>query len=279
MKNTVWFKHMAVFAALSASALVTAQEQSAPATDASSSDAASSEASKLAKQLSNPVAALISVPFQYNYSQTYGDDGYQNLLNIQPVIPISISENWNLISRTILPVIQQSDVIPGVSQFGLGDTTQSVFFSPKKPTAGGLIWGVGPVLYIPTGTDDLGADTWAAGGTFVVLKQSKVWTVGALANHIWDFSGPADIDSTYVQPFAAKALGHGRTFTMSSETTYNWESREWTVPLILTYSKVGKLGKRQLVSNAFAIKYYADTPDGFGPDWGVRYTFTLLYPK
>ncbi len=253
---------------------VSAQEAAAPAIEA-----ATSEANQLAKKLSNPVAALISVPFQYNFSQTYGDDGYQNLLNIQPVIPISISEDWNLISRTILPIIQQSDVIPGESQFGFGDTTQSFFFSPKQPTKSGLIWGAGPVLYIPTGTDDLGADTWAAGGTFVVLKQSQHWTVGALANHIWDFSGPADIDSTYVQPFASKALGKGRTFTMSSETTYNWESREWTVPLILTYSKVGKIGKRQMVSNAFSIKYYADTPDGFGPDWGVRYVFTLLFPK
>lgn len=265
---------LAIALLLAGAGHVSAQEQTAPAAETQQS-----EADALAKKLANPVAALISVPFQYNYSQTWGDDGYQNLLNVQPVIPMSISEDWNLISRTILPIIQQSDVIPGESQFGFGDTTQSFFFSPKKPTASGLIWGAGPVLYIPTGTDDLGADTWAAGGTFVVLKQSKDWTVGVLANHIWDFSGDAQINSTYAQPFVAKALGKGRTVTFNTETTYNWENREWTVPINLMYSKVGKLGKHQLVSNAFGVKYYADTPYGNGPDWGVRYVFTLLFPK
>ena len=145
MKNAALFKCMGVLAAFSASAALAAQEQAEAATTAQMS-----EADALAKKLSNPVAALISVPFQYNYSQTYGDDGYQNQLNIQPVIPVSVSEDWNLISRTILPVIQQSAVIPGESQFGLGDTTQSVFFSPKNPTQSGLIWGVGPALLIPT---------------------------------------------------------------------------------------------------------------------------------
>jgi hypothetical protein len=274
MRHTNTFRFFILTAAIAASSGLMAQEQTAP-TD----QPQQSEADKLAKQLSNPVAALISVPFQYNYSQTWGDDGYQNLLNIQPVIPMSISEDWNLISRTILPIIQQSDVIPGESQFGFGDTTQSFFFSPKKPTAGGLIWGVGPVLYIPTGTDDLGADTWAAGATFVVLKQSKEWTVGMLANQIWDFSGPADIDSLYMQPFASRALGKGRTIGFNTETTYNWVNREWNVPINVFYSKVGKLGKKQLISNTFGVKYYADTPYGNGPDWGVRYVFTLLFPK
>ena len=272
--NRIAYSKLAATLLLSMTFTVTAQEAPAPAAEPQMS-----EADALAKKLSNPVAALISVPFQYNYSQTWGDDGYQNLLNIQPVIPMSISEDWNLISRTILPIIQQSDVIPGVSQFGLGDTTQSLFFSPKKPTDGGLIWGVGPVLYIPTGTDNLGADTWAAGGTFVVLKQSKQWTVGMLANQIWDFSGPAEIDSLYVQPFASRALGKGRTLGFNTETTYDWANREWTVPINVFYSKVGKLGKKQLVSNTFGVKYYADTPYGNGPDWGVRYVFTLLFPK
>lgn len=274
MKRNFLFKLLAALAAIPVSHSLLAQEQAAPAAAPTQS-----EADKLAKQLSNPVAALISVPFQYNYSQTWGADGYQNLLNIQPVVPMSISEDWNLISRTILPVIQQSDVVPGVSQFGLGDTTQSFFFSPKKPSASGLIWGVGPVLYIPTGTDDLGADTWAAGGTFVVLKQSKQWTVGMLANHIWDFSGDAEINSTYVQPFVAKAIGKGRTITFNTETTYNWSNDQWTIPFNLGYSKVSKLGGHQLVSNYFGIKVYADTPYGNGPDWGVRYVFTLLFPK
>lgn len=126
----------------------------------------------LAKQLSNPIASLISVPFQVNYDRGYGpDDGHRVMLNIQPVIPISLNEDWNLISQTILPVISQSDIAgPSGDQFGPGDTVQRFFFSPKEPTAGGIIWGAGPVFLIPTGTDDLlGSEKWGIGPTAVAL--------------------------------------------------------------------------------------------------------------
>lgn len=131
----------------------------------------------LAKQLSNPIASLISVPFQVNYDRGYGpDDGHRVTLNIQPVIPISLNEDWNLISRTILPVISQDDIAgPSGDQFGLGDTVQSFFFSPKEPTAGGIIWGAGPVFLIPTATDDLlGGEKWGIGPTVVALKQDDL---------------------------------------------------------------------------------------------------------
>jgi len=148
----------------------TSQTAKIPAAEA---PAPASDVDKLAQQLSNPVASLISVPFQYTYTRTYGNDGYQNLLNIQPVVPISISTDWNVISRTILPIIQQRDVHPGETQFGLGDTTQSFFFSPKAPTSSGLIWGVGPAIYIPTGTDGIGGDTWAMGPTFCCVETDR----------------------------------------------------------------------------------------------------------
>jgi len=127
----------------------------------------------LAKQLSNPLAALISVPFQFNYNQGFGPaDGDQLLLNVQPVVPISLSEDWNLISRTIVPVIYQKDIFPEAgSQFGLGDINVSLFLSPKKPTSG-VIWGVGPVFYFASATDDLlGADKWGAGPSAVALTM------------------------------------------------------------------------------------------------------------
>ena len=272
---------------LGASGLASAQQSaakpSATATPATATPPAPEAApaanvDELAKQLSNPIAAVISVPFQYNYTRTYGDDGYQNLLNIQPVVPISISTDWNVISRTILPVIQQKDVRPGDTQFGLGDTTQSFFFSPKKPTASGLIWGIGPVAYIPTGTDGIGANTWAFGPTIVLLKQTGPWTIGVLANQLWDTGGPADISAFYVQPFITKGLGKGRTISFNTETSYNWVNDEWTIPFNLGYSKVSRMG-HQLVSNYIGLKVYADTPYGNGPDWGVRYVFTLLFPK
>lgn len=97
----------------------------------------------LAKQLSNPVASLVSVPFQFNYDLGFGpDDGQRATLNIQPVIPITLNEDWNLISRTILPIIWQNDIAgPSGEQFGLGDTVQSLFLSPSTPGPGGSSGG------------------------------------------------------------------------------------------------------------------------------------------
>lgn len=239
------------------------------------------DADELAKALSNPVAALISVPLQYNYDETWGEEGYRHMVNIQPVAPFSISEDWNLISRTILPVVYQEDVIPGTDQAGIGDITQSLFFSPKEPTSSGLIWGVGPVFLIPTGTDDLGADTWGLGPTLVLLKQDGGWSYGALLNHIVDVAGVgsrrADINQTFIQPFLTKGIGQGRTIGGNFESTYDWEAEQWTLPLNLFYSKVSKIGG-QMVSYQGGVRAYLDKPRG-GPDWGLRFTLTLLFPK
>lgn len=242
-------------------------------------------ADELARQLSNPVASLASVPFQLNYDDGYGPpgDGDRLLLNVQPVIPVAISDEWNLISRTILPVISQDDVVPGTgSQSGIGDITQSLFFSPKRPGSGGWIWGAGPVLLLPVASDDLlGTEQWGGGPTVVVLKQAHTgWTYGALANHIWSFAGSgnrADIDSTFLQPFLTKALSGGRTLTLSVESTYDWEGSQWTVPINVSYSHVTQLGKQRM-SYLLGARYYAEAPEG-GPEWGRRAALTLLYPR
>ena len=239
---------------------------------------------ELAKQLSNPVSSLISVPFQLNHDFDLGpDDGDRTLLNVQPVIPVSIDANWNMISRTILPVVAQDDAVPsGGSQSGIGDVLQSLFFSPKAPTASGWTWGVGPVLSLPTATDDaLGSEKWGAGPTAVALKQTaEGWTYGALVNHVVSFAGDdsrADVSSTFLQPFLAKGIGGGRTLTVNFESSYDWESSQWTVPVNLTYSKVTHAGD-QLVSWAAGARYYFEAPDA-GPEWGLRFVFTLLYPR
>jgi len=237
----------------------------------------------LAKQLSNPVASLISVPFQFNYNEGYGpNDGQQMTLNIQPVIPFSISQDWNVISRTILPVIWQNDIAgDSGEQTGLGDTTQSFFLSPKNPGPSGIIWGLGPAFLVPTGTDDLlGTGKWGAGPTGVVLKQFGGWTVGALANHIWSFAGEADradVNSTYLQPFISYTTPDAWTFGVNTESTYNWETEEWSVPFNFTIGKLVKFDK-QPVSFTGGVRYWAESPDS-GPDGlGFRGVVTFLFP-
>ena len=243
-----------------------------------------SDADALAKSLSNPVASLISVPLQFNVDFGYGSEsGERYYLNVQPVVPTSISTDWNLITRVIMPVVYQDDLFGASgSQFGLGDFTPTFFFSPKKPTAGGLIWGAGPVFLLPTATDDLlGSGKWGIGPSVVMLKQSgSGWTYGILANHIWSVAGDGDRDdvsNTFLQPFLAKSLPGGRTFGINLVSSYNWEPVDATVPLNIYYSKVTKWGS-QLVSLAGGVRVYLAKPDG-GPDWGLRFTLTLLYPK
>jgi len=146
------------------------------------------------------VAALISLPFQLTHDRQIGAErgGERWQLNIQPVLPFDLGPKWNLISRTILPVVRLDGVPPGAAgQSGIGDTVQSVFFSPKAPTAGGWIWGAGPVFLLPTGSDDLlSVNKWGAGPTGVALKQEGAWTYGLLANHIWSFAGSGKQDVT-----------------------------------------------------------------------------------
>ena len=174
------------------------------------------KAAELAKATLNPIASLISLPLQNNFDWGGGpnDDGFQYRLNVQPVIPFSLNEDWNLISRTIVPYIEQNDIIGTSSQSGLGDILQSAFFSPVKPTESGWIWGTGPVLQIPSATDDLlGEEKWGAGPTAVVLKQQGPWTYGALANHVWSFAGKdgrEDVNRTFLQPFVSYTT---KTFT------------------------------------------------------------------
>ncbi len=236
----------------------------------------------LAKKLSNPVASLISVPFQFNYDERYGpDDGGRYALNIQPVVPVHLTPEWNLIIRTIVPVIYQERTSPttGVAQ-GLGDVSQSFFFSPAQPK-NGLIWAVGPALLWPTGESELGTKKLGAGPTFLILKQQGGTTYGLLANHIWSYAdlghnARSDVSSTFIQPFLSWTSPKATTVGINAESTYNWKTKAWTIPVNLTVSQLYKFGQ-QRVSLGGGVRVYA-ARDGTGPEWGARFTATFLYP-
>jgi len=242
-------------------------------------------AADLAQELTNPIADLVTVPIQMNLDNGIGpaDDGSKLTTNVQPVIPFDIGENWNLVTRTIVPVTYQDDIFPGAgSQFGLGDINLSLFFSPKAPTAGGLTWGVGPVLLLPTATDSLiGARKWGAGPAAVGLVLKGPWTVGMLANHVWSFAGDDDrddISNSFMQPFVAYTWPSAWTASLQSETTYNWQSEQWSVPINLSLSKLVKFGKLP-VSLQAGVGYWAESPDN-GPE-GVRFRLqaNIVLPK
>lgn len=262
----------------------------------------------LAKKLSNPVADLISVPIQINFNfgggfdipernpllrllprpaarlanRLLGDDrdqAFRILMNVQPVIPISLSQDWNVISRTIVPVVYQEDFLGTTDQGGLGDTLQSFFFSPKSTEP--FIWGAGPVILLPTATDDsLGSERWGMGPTGVILKQDGPWTYGALANHVWSFARDDDrneVNSTYLQPFLAYTFKTATTVTLNTESTYDWIEHQWTVPLFAGVAQIVKIGKLP-VQFQLGSQYWVEGPDS-APDWSVRFAVTFLFPK
>ncbi|MEJ2476259.1 MAG: hypothetical protein P8Y40_01930 [Desulfobacterales bacterium] len=243
------------------------------------------EGEDLAMKLANPVANLISVPIQANYDKNIGpnDDGSVWRINIQPVIPFELNDDWNVITRTIVPLVDQSDIpVKGMSESGLGDITASQFFSPKAPTSGGWIWGVGPVWLLPTASDEtLGSEKWGIGPTAVALKQVDGVTYGTLVNHIWSYAGDSDrsdVNATFLQPFVSLTTDSATTFGLNTEATYDWKAEKWSVPINLSVGQLVKVGKLP-VSFTAGARYWAEAPE-YGPeDWGLRLAVTVLLPK
>ncbi len=242
-------------------------------------------AEELAKAAQNPIASMISLPFQNNTNLNIGpNDSTQNILNIQPVWPFEINDDWNLITRTIIPVISQPDVLTPITdgrKDGIGDTLFTAFLSPSG--AADVTWGVGPAILMPTAThDDLGQDTWAAGISGVALTMPGNWVIGALVSNVWSVGGgDADINLFTFNPFINYNLDDGWYVLTSPIMTANWEAdsdHKWTVPLGGGVGKIFRIGK-QPVNAQLSLYNNIITPDDYGPEWQVRAQIQFMFPK
>lgn len=240
-------------------------------------------AKELADKLSNPVAGLISVPFQNNVDYGIGDyHGSKYTLNFQPVIPIKLSPKLNLITRYIIPIVDQHDITgEGNTEFGLSDATITAFFAPAN-LKNGIIWGAGPAFLVPIGTNDLlSTRKWAGGPSLVLLKQANGLTFGFLVNQLWSFAGDENrsaVNQAFLQPSFTKNFKSGAGLSINSEMTFNWEGGTTTIFLIPTVSGVTKLGK-QPVSMAIGPRIPLSGPEGIKPDFGLRAALTFVFPK
>lgn len=243
-------------------------------------------AEELAKKVQNPVADLISVPLQNNFNFDVGpEDDLQYVLNIQPVIPITLSADWNLITRTIVPIISQPGFTPGQDRVtGIGDIQFTGFLSPANSE--GLIWGAGPIIQFPTNSNDrLGNDRWGLGASAVALqlKKGSPWVYGALVNNVWSVSG-SNNDPSYsnflIQPFLNYNFSGGFYLSSAPIITADWKADSgdrWTVPLGGGIGKIVRFG-RLPVNLQLQTYYNVVTPDN-GADWQLRFQVQLLFPK
>ncbi len=233
----------------------------------------------LAKKAQNPIANMISVPVQVNTSYGIGPDNRtSNVVNVQPVLPFKLSENLNLITRTIIPIVTTPDYSStgNSSKTGLGDINLSLFFAPKSK----VIWGVGPIFALPTATDPLlGAQEFGVGPSAVVVFMKGKWVYGATANHTWSVAN-SDVNSSVIQYFVNYNLPKSWYLSSAPIVTANWNAtsgNEWNIPFGGVVGKIFKLGKLPINAQAGGF-YNAVRPDG-GAQWSTRVQVQFLFPK
>lgn len=241
--------------------------------------------SALAKKLQNPIGDLISVPFQDNLNFNVGPHrDTQTVLNIQPVIPFHLNSEWNLITRTIVPLIWSPTNEPGPSvPFGLGPTTFTAFLSPRTPTNGWL-WGAGPIVQLPTGTDpSLGSNVWGLGPATVVVKTAGPIVAGVLVNNVFSLGGSkGPPGSRYslltINPFFNYNFGGGWFIGTVPIITANWDapSTKWTLPIGLQGGRLVKIGGK-LPVNILAGAYYNVVRPTYGATWQLRVQVALIF--
>ena len=245
----------------------------------------------LRSAVQNPISSLISLPFKLNVD-TGADDGDAQVLNIQPVIPVTVGD-WNLVNRAIIPIANVDGAIPGPnnpnpgpgdggSASGLGDINYSIYFSPVKVDK--VIWGVGPSINMPTASEDqLGSGKWSGGITAVALSVTEWGSMGALGRHLWSFAGDddrSDVNQSLIEPFINYNLNDGWFLLTDMVITSNWEAssgNQWTVPVGGGVGRVFTIGK-QAINSRLEAYYNAEKPDG-APDYSVAFTWQFLFPK
>jgi hypothetical protein len=242
---------------------------------------------EIAKASQNPLTAMYSLPIQNNtYFNIGPDKKTKNIANIQPVLPFDFSDNYTLVTRTIIPIVSNPSL--GQASYertnGIGDSTFTAFFTPKKTGKSGIVWGVGPTVYLPTATDkDLGTKKWGAGASAVALKSSGKWMYGALVSNIWDFAGAGneDINLMTIQPFVNYNMGKGWFVASVPIITANWEAdndHKWTIPMGVGIGKATKMGSIPVVAQVHAY-YNVEKPDDYGEDWQMRFQIQWLFPR
>ena len=262
-----------------------------------------SSAEELAKKTQNPVADLISVPLQNNFN--FGAGFHHNkmtyVLNVQPVIPISINDELEFDHAddhadhqpTLACFPQPAGQCTAPLAPDLGDINPTVFLSPAKP--GELIWGIGPTMTLPTATDrDLGSGKWSMGPAAVALAIQGHWVFGALMNNQWSVGGWGDkaVNAMLLQWFVNYNLPDGWYLTTAPIVTADWKADKagdvWTAPLGGGVGKLFRLGQilpleghpiAKLPINTQLAAYGNVAKPEFGPAWQLRFQIQFLFPK
>jgi hypothetical protein len=251
-------------------------------------DAGENEAADLARAVQNPVADLISLPFQNNTNFDFGPrERTQNVLNIQPVVPISLTDEWLMITRTIIPIVSQPSLRPGQDrENGLGDILLTGFLSPTDQDlwiGGKVLWGAGPAILLPTATDNqIGPGELGAGPSAVFIAMPGPWVIGSLFSQIWSFTGDSDVDLFTWQYFVNYNLPKGWYLTTSPIITANWKNNSgdtWTVPFGGGVGRVFRVGSLPPINASLAAFYNVENPSNIGPDWTLRFTLQFLFPR
>jgi hypothetical protein len=247
-------------------------------------DALASDDSELQKKLANPVADIVTVPFQYTGTANVGPGKqWQHALNVQPVYPLKLNRDWTLINRAIVPFLSNPNPGSGDRVGGIGDITYEGFLTPARP-AGGWIWGAGAQVALRTATDDvLGQGKYAAGPALILLHQQEKLTVGALVSQIWSFAGDdrrAAVSNFQLQPAISYRLDSKNSLGYAGIITSNWHAdsgQRWTVPLGLTWSRLSRVGDTP-VNYVLGGGYNVVRPDNAGT-WFLRLQMNFVLPK